>query len=111
MLRELGRLLQKYVRGSDIACRYGGEEFTVILPDASLEVTCQRAEQLREAATNLQVEHRGQLLGLITLSLGVAVFPEHGSTAGDVLQAADVALYRAKNEGRNRVCVAGKEIG
>ena len=106
VLRELAQLLQKYVRGSDIACRYGGEEFTLILPEASLDVTQQRAEQIRTAAKQLNVECNGQSVGAITLSMGVASFPNYGLDPEVVIKAADEALYRAKNEGRDRVIVA-----
>ena len=106
VLRELAQLLQKYVRGSDIACRYGGEEFTLILPEASLDVTQQRAEQIRTAAKQLNVECNGQSVGAITLSMGVASFPNYGLDPEVVIKAADEALYRAKNEGRDRVILA-----
>jgi diguanylate cyclase (GGDEF)-like protein len=106
LLRGLAGLLQTRIRAEDIACRYGGEEFTVILPDASLDVTRQRAEQLRDRAQHLTVDYRGQLLGPLAISLGIAVFPQHGATGEELLRAADAALYRAKHEGRNRVVVA-----
>ncbi|MFB2971405.1 PAS domain S-box protein [Aerosakkonema sp. BLCC-F183] len=106
VLRELGLLLQKQIRASDIACRYGGEELTVILPETSLEDTRKRAEQLRLAVKHLSVQHHGQLLGAITLSLGVAVFPDCGNTGEEIIQAADAALYRAKKQGRDRVVTA-----
>ncbi|HEY9844981.1 MAG TPA: diguanylate cyclase, partial [Candidatus Caenarcaniphilales bacterium] len=106
LLRELGLLLQGYIRGADIACRYGGEEFLLLLPEASLDATYQRAEQLRQAVKHLNVQHRRQAVGAVTLSLGVAVFPEHGLTAEVVVRAADVALYRAKAEGRDRIVTA-----
>jgi diguanylate cyclase (GGDEF)-like protein/PAS domain S-box-containing protein len=109
VLRELAQLLQKYVRGSDIACRYGGEEFTLILPEASLDVTQQRAELLRTAVKQLNVECNGQSVGVITLSMGVASFPTYGQDPEAVIKAADEALYRAKNEGRDRVIVAPYE--
>ena len=111
LLRELGEFLRSRTRGEDIACRYGGEEFVVILPEASMEVTQQRAERLREEFKHLNVQHRGRSLGPVTLSVGVAVFPEHGSTAEEILRAADHALYQAKAEGRDRVALgaaAGK---
>lgn len=104
VLRELGQFLQSHVRKSDIACRYGGEELILILPEASLEIVLERAQAIRERVKHLQVQHRHQLLGTITLSLGVAMFPEHGLTVEAVLQAADAALYRAKQLGRDRVC-------
>lgn len=103
MLRQLGIFLKSNMRGGDIACRYGGEEFTLILPDANLKNTAIRAEQIRENAKHIDVQHRGQLLGNITLSIGVAVFPEHGSTVDEVLGKADSALYQAKAQGRDRV--------
>ncbi|MDV2995671.1 MAG: Response regulator PleD [Chroococcidiopsis sp. SAG 2025] len=106
VLRELGRCLQSYVRGSDIACRYGGEEFLLILPEASLGVTQLRAEQIRAAVKQLHVESSGQPVGAITLSLGVASFPKHGLEGEAILKAADTALYRAKQEGRDRAIVA-----
>ena len=106
LLRELGAFLQGHVRGEDIACRCGGEEFTLILPETSLEVARQRAEDIREGVKHLSVQHRHQPLGAITLSLGVASFPDHGETSEAVLRVADAALYRAKHAGRDRVQVA-----
>ncbi len=106
LLRELAHLLQSHVRGEDIACRYGGEEFALILPHTSLDVTWQRAELLREKFKNLQPLHDGQVLGSITLSVGVAVYPAHGADGEAVLQAADSALYRAKHSGRDRAVTA-----
>lgn len=110
LLKALGPFLQKQIRSGDIACRYGGEEFTLILQDASVEVTASRAEHIRAAARNLQVQHGSRLLDPVTLSLGVAAFPVHGLTREAVMQRADVALYHAKQAGRDRVVVAeGKE--
>lgn len=106
VLRELGQFLQKYVRGSDIACRYGGEEFILIIPEASLEVTWQRAEQIRTAVKQLNVECNGHSVGAISLSMGVASFPTHGLDPETVIKAADEALYRAKKSGRDRAIVA-----
>jgi diguanylate cyclase (GGDEF)-like protein len=103
ILRELGSLLIQHVRGEDVACRYGGDEFLIILPDVSQEITRERAEILCEHARSINVPFDGQTLGDITLSLGVVVFPEDGSTSELLLKAADAALYRAKHEGRNRV--------
>ena len=105
LLRELGSFLRAHIRGEDVACRYGGEEFTLILPEASLEVTQERAEHLREDVKHLHAQYHDQPLGTVTLSFGVAVFPDHGPTGEVVLKAADAALYRAKREGRDRVVV------
>lgn len=106
ILRELGSLLLRQVRGEDIACRYGGDEFIIVLPDASLEVTRERAELICKYAREFHLQFEGQSLAAVTLSLGVAVFPEHGTTRTGILRAVDAALYRAKHEGRSRVVVA-----
>jgi diguanylate cyclase (GGDEF)-like protein/PAS domain S-box-containing protein len=106
LLRELGKLLQTNIRGEDIACRYGGEEFTLILPEGNAEVTQQRAEALREAIKRMEVLHRGVPLGRITASLGVAIFPEHGRTAEALLQAADASLYQSKDAGGDKATTA-----
>ena len=106
VLREIGAFLQTRVRVEDIACRYGGEEFLVILPEASLDDTRKRAEQLRKGIKQLHVRYHDQALGAVTVSLGVAVFPDHASTTEAIVRGADAALYRAKGEGRDRVVVA-----
>jgi len=106
VLRDLGGILQRYVRGGDIACRFGGEEFTVVLPEADLDTARQRAEILREAVRELRLVHDGKSLGAVTLSVGVACFPEHGRRREHLLQAADAALYAAKDAGRNQVVVS-----
>jgi len=106
LLQALGHFLRTNVRGEDIPCRYGGEEFALILPDAPLDATQRRAEDLRRGAQALRVEHRGDPIGSVTLSMGVAAFPLHGTTGEAVLRAADTALYQAKRNGRNRVIVA-----
>jgi diguanylate cyclase (GGDEF)-like protein/PAS domain S-box-containing protein len=106
VLRELGDLFRGHFRGEDIACRYGGDEFIIVLLDASLEMTHNRAERLCEHTLHLNPQFEGQTLEAVTLSVGVAIFPEHGSTSAEILKAADTALYRAKREGRGRVVVA-----
>lgn len=106
LLQELGKFLKEQIRAGDIACRYGGEEFMLILPAAPLEIVQQRAEQIRTLVKLLNVQHRQQSLGEITLSLGVAIFPSHGLTSEEVIRAADAALYQAKAEGRDRVITA-----
>jgi diguanylate cyclase (GGDEF)-like protein len=103
VLRALGAFLKKHVRGSDIACRYGGEEFMLILSPSTGDVARQRAEKIREDARLLSVSHANRALGGITLSLGVAIFPDHASEPAAIVKAADVALYQAKRGGRNRV--------
>jgi len=107
VLQALGGFLHRNVRGGDIACRYGGEEFTLVLPGTTLEVAQQRAEQLCEGIRALNIDFKNQFLGPLTLSIGVATFPTHGDSREMILQAADVALYQAKGNGRDRVVVAG----
>lgn len=105
-LRELGELLQRSLRREDIPCRHGGEEFVVVLPDASLEDARRRAEQIRDGIKNLRTPYKGGIVGPLSASIGVAAYPEHGSTGEALIRTADAALYRAKREGRDRVMVA-----
>jgi diguanylate cyclase (GGDEF)-like protein len=109
LLRAVGAFLQKQVRGDDIACRYGGEEFTLILPGASLEDTRRRAEQVRRDVQYIRVEHNSQSLDTITISLGVAAFPQCGRDDETVMKAADQALFLAKSGGRNCVVTAERD--
>jgi diguanylate cyclase (GGDEF)-like protein len=109
LLYEMGKFLQEHLRVEDVACRYGGEEFLLIMPGATLETVHQRAEHLRQEVKGLQVQYNDQTVGNITLSLGIAVYPEHGSTQESILRAADDALYRAKQGGRDQVMLAERE--
>jgi diguanylate cyclase (GGDEF)-like protein len=106
VLRRVGLLLQGFVRQSDIACRVGGEEFSVLLPEASTQIATQRAEAIRKAVQELKLKYEDHTLNSITISLGVAAFPEHGTTPEALLRAADQALYAAKYRGRDRVASA-----
>ena len=103
VLRELGRVLTERLRKSDISCRFGGEEFVVVLPGSTLEDARHRVEQIRLLVKGLQLRHNDQILGTLTVSAGLASSPEHGSTPEALLRAADDALYLAKEEGRDRV--------
>ncbi len=105
LLRELGAYLVKSTRGADIVCRYGGEEFVAVLPGASLAETGDRAQSLRQGVKDLLVYHLGRPLGKCTISIGVSAYPDDGTTSEEILKRADTALYRAKNEGRDRVVV------
>lgn len=111
VLRVLAQFLETNIRAGDIVCRYGGEEFTLVLPEASLEDTRRRAETLRRDITRITVKYAGRSLEPISASFGVAAFPEHGTTASVLIRAADGALYQAKTAGRNRVHVAPKLTG
>lgn len=106
VLRETGLLLTKGIRAEDFVCRFGGEEFVVILPTANLEAAQARAENLRLNIRELTILYQGKSMGMITISAGVAVFPDHGATPKDIVAAADAALYDAKRNGRDQVAVA-----
>jgi len=111
VLKELGRLLQSDIRMGDIASRYGGEEFIIVFYDTPLNVAKKRAEQIRRAVSLLPIKYGAQEVGPITISIGVSIYPQHGTNSASLIEAADKALYMAKNSGRNRVVVFGeKEI-
>lgn len=105
ILRELAAMVQQYIRAEDIACRYGGEEFLLILPEAPLDIAAKRAEDIRKRGEKLHLVYQ-RIVVNITISLGVAIFPEHGADMKAVVKAADAALYQAKERGRNQVVVA-----
>ena len=106
ILKHLGKFLKKYFREGDIICRFGGEEFLIILIGATQEFTKDRAESLRQKIKQLHTKFRRKHLGGIEISIGVAMFPENGRTLKALLKAVDKALYCAKNEGRDRVYLA-----
>ena len=109
LLCAFGQFLKEHLRKEDIACRYGGEEFCILFCESSLEETLRRAEQLRLGVSQLIVRHRGQHLGVVTVSIGVACYPTHGIALNDLIAAADSALYQAKADGRN--CVVAARVG
>ena len=107
LLRGLGAFLRHHVRGEDIPCRYGGEEFILILPGATPEGAAGKAERVRIGIeTELKVPFEDGFLPQVTVSLGVAVYPLHANSADDAIKAADAALYESKRLGRNRVSVS-----
>jgi len=103
LLAAIGQLLVSRLRGEDIACRYGGEEFTVILPESDSSNALRQAEELRLALSQMSVPFSGKTLPPITISLGVATYPVDGVAGLTLLRKADAALYRAKRSGRNQV--------
>lgn len=109
MLQELGSALKSCARGEDIVCRYGGEEFLVILPGASIEVARHCARRIGETVKSIRVKYQGQRLGNVTVSLGVASYPDNADVPEELIRLADVALYRAKRAGRDRIVVAGQD--
>ncbi|MGB9835604.1 MAG: diguanylate cyclase [Candidatus Saccharicenans sp.] len=108
VLQAIAGTIKKAVRAEDIICRFGGEEFTIILPGLELDRAVKRAELILDMVRHLELKFAGSLLSHLTVSAGVASFPEHGQKWSEVLQAADLALLKAKSEGRNRVIAAEK---
>lgn len=105
VLQELGLFLQRNTRGEDIACRYGGEEFLLIMPEAPVDNVIQRAKDLHAGIRNLKIIYHGQSLQ-VTVSVGVATLPHHSTNVREVVKAADLAMYQAKRSGRDHVMVA-----
>jgi diguanylate cyclase (GGDEF)-like protein len=103
LLIELAAVFRNNLRAEDIACRFGGEEFTLILTETTLAIGIDRAEKLRQKVTEQQIDYRGQRLPQVTISIGVSCYPENGDSVESLLRSADLALYRAKRDGRNRV--------
>jgi diguanylate cyclase (GGDEF)-like protein/PAS domain S-box-containing protein len=106
LLRDLAAFLLKHVRDTDTVCRYGGDEFILILPTASLEIAQLRGDEICRGVPTLDTRPYGSLPFSLSVSVGVAVFPEHGDTSQSLFDAADEALYVSKKAGRNRVSVA-----
>jgi len=107
VLRVIARFLREQLRKSDIVCRYGGEEFTIVMPGASLDEARRRTASLCSAVRELRISCGERVVGPVTMSFGVAAFPHHGDAPAILLKAADGALLRAKMEGRDQVIVAG----
>ncbi len=105
-LKELSSFLQSSMRASDIVCRYGGEKFLIIMPETTLKSAMERAEIIRTRAPNLTIVHGLKKIPMPTCSIGVATLPTHGISADVLVQAADAAVYSAKSNGRNCICVA-----
>jgi len=107
VLKKLAKILLEGIRNTDFAARYGGEEFVIILPETTLPVAMSLAQRLRENVENMQIPMEDGNVMQISTSIGIAVYPAHARSAGELIHRADTAMYRAKREGRNRVCVAG----
>ncbi len=113
VLQSLADLFRSFFRTTDMCCRYGGEEFAIVLPESSSQDAVIRADALRSEVKNLRLQYKKQSLGPLTLSAGVAAFPEHGSSSEELLKIADQCLYEAKARGRDNVAVgfATKQSG
>ena len=93
VLMEVAALLKKSVRGNDMVCRFGGEEFVIVLTDATAEIAVRRCEAIRESIKLLEPVHQGNSLGSSTASFGIALFPDHGDGHDALIRASDEALY------------------
>jgi diguanylate cyclase (GGDEF)-like protein/PAS domain S-box-containing protein len=111
VLRSIADLFRRLFRVDDVICRYGGEEFAIILPESSAENAAIRGNALREEIKRLEIKYKNHTLGRITLSIGVACFPEHGRTSEELVKAADQCLYQSKSAGRDMVTVATRRSG
>ena len=103
MLKTLGKTLRETVRASDVVCRYGGEEFVVVLLDSDLATAIPSVERICVEIKRRRCVYQGQTLPAIKVSAGIAQYPVHGSSAEALLRAADEAMYAAKNAGRDRI--------
>ncbi|HKW37100.1 MAG TPA: diguanylate cyclase [Burkholderiales bacterium] len=110
VLRAMGQHLLTAARGEDIICRYGGEEFVLVMSHAPHDIVLERAENLRRGVGQLAIEYEGRLVGPISVSIGIGIFPEHGDSLEAVLRAADAAMYQAKQLGRDRVEISGPRV-
>jgi diguanylate cyclase (GGDEF)-like protein len=109
VLRTMGRYMSAAARREDIVCRYGGDEFVFVMNRASQATVWERAEKLRHEVKDLAVEYDGRAVEPVSVSIGIAIFPQHGENAQVVLRVADAALYRAKELGRDCVILGGGE--
>jgi diguanylate cyclase (GGDEF)-like protein len=105
VLLVFAELLKEHARGSDIVCRFGGEEFVMFLPDMPPAAAYQRAEQVRTELSAKRIT-LGAAVIQVTASFGVAAFPENGKTMDSLISAVDTAMFQAKEAGRNRVVVS-----
>jgi diguanylate cyclase (GGDEF) domain len=110
VLQSLADLFRTFFRATDICCRFGGEEFAIILPESCAQDASDRANALRSRVINLRLQYRQQTLSPLSISVGVAAFPEHASTSHELLKIADQCLYESKARGRDVVTVAPLKV-
>ena len=103
LLEHFARLLQQRIRKEDIACRYGGEEFVIVMPATPADMAIRRAQDICEATRSMKVHTGKDSFASVTVSIGVSAYPANGETGAELITAADAALYKAKNNGRDQV--------
>jgi diguanylate cyclase (GGDEF)-like protein len=109
-LRGVAEIFRRSVRAEDIICRYGGEEFVIILPELGQDAALMRAEAIREEVSRMRLRFHGDALRDVTISIGLATYPGSGETLEELLRAADRALYAAKHGGRNQVVTSSHRL-
>jgi diguanylate cyclase (GGDEF)-like protein len=110
LLQEIAGVLKRRVRAGDLACRFGGEEFALIISEVDAYGAGLCVDVIRQEIKHLPLQYRGQALRSVTISAGIAIFPDHGGNPEDLIRAADAALYQAKRAGRDRMVVSGEEV-
>jgi len=105
-LKAVGEILMSRTRAGDVACRHGGEEFVLAFPGLSAEIAAERVEELRHAIETRDIQFLGQTIDPVTISAGIAVYPDHAMDMDSLMRLADQALYRSKEAGRNRFTMA-----
>jgi len=109
-LKELAILFLQDVRPGDLASRYGGEEFIVVLYNVDANVARRRAEKLKHDASQLRIKYDAQDIVSFTISIGISVYPQNGNTSSALIESADRALYFAKNTGKNKVVLLSEIV-
>jgi diguanylate cyclase (GGDEF)-like protein len=105
LLVKLAEFFRLKIRQTDVFCRFGGEEFIMILPESTTDDTFKRVDQFRDEVKSMSIYFRNQRLPAVAISMGIATYPDHGINTNDLIQIADKALYKAKQEGRDRVII------
>jgi diguanylate cyclase (GGDEF)-like protein len=106
VLQKIGAYFNENIRKGDMACRYGGEEFIIVFPNTPLETALARAEVIREGIKKLVIVYKQESIKGVAISGGIAAFPDHGAACKVIINASDTALYQAKHQGRDQVCIA-----
>ncbi len=109
LLCSVGELTRRFFNAEEVCCRIGGEEFSILIPDCDSEEALSRAADFIQSVESHEFRYQGKLLPTVTVSAGVAAYPEHAGSLQDLCKLADIAMYDAKEMGKNRVCLPGKK--